>query len=223
MSVGDVPTWVAAVAAWAGVVVNALIVFVALAPIRSAKRERVARGRLVAASLAEPMRVVRGLLGQSAHDLATLMEPGTVRKNMDFEQILVNLKDATEKAPPLLACFDVGKAEWLDGEIGERLARTVGRVNVAFLGLSSLLDALAGSRGPKVFPEEVYAKRANVVKSYEYLPTVFHSAAEFMGDFTDYCDHLFPSWTRVPSKRAVSPWQVFRRLRGARLRRRELP
>lgn len=44
MGVGDVPTWVAAVAAWAGVVVNALIVFVALAPIRNAKRER-ARAR----------------------------------------------------------------------------------------------------------------------------------------------------------------------------------
>ena len=46
MSLGDVPAWVAAVAAWAGVVVNALIVFVALSPIRTAKRQRAARGRL---------------------------------------------------------------------------------------------------------------------------------------------------------------------------------
>ena len=55
MGVGDVPTWVAAVAAWAGVVVNAAIVFVALSPIRTAKRERTARGRLVASHLYTPM------------------------------------------------------------------------------------------------------------------------------------------------------------------------
>lgn len=190
MNAGDVPAWVAAVAACVGVVVNALIVLVALAPIRSATRERTARGRLVAASLVVPMRLVRELLGSAERNLTTLMAAGAMPKGKDIDQIVADLHDVVEKVPPLLACFDIREAAWLDGKIGERLAKTVGSANVGILGLSSLLAQLARARKTSFFEVRVDDVRANAVKPYAFLPAHFRSTADLMGEFTTYCERI---------------------------------
>jgi len=144
MSLGDVPTWVAAVAAWAGVVVNALIVFVALAPIRNAKRERAARGRLVAAYLTVPILRARSALKLGSEHVAFLLNADPNVPAWDVSFALV--RELPETIRGLLNSFDVSEAAYLDEKMGEHLAQSLGLLNAIVVLVSEVLDLLTDLR-----------------------------------------------------------------------------
>lgn len=190
MGVGDVPTWVAAVAAWAGVVVNALIVFVALAPIRSAKRERVARGRLVAAYLATPMTLARAALKGGRNDIASLFNGDTDAVTRDIA--LKRLGELPETIQRLLNRFDVSEAAYLGEEMGEKLAQSFGAVNVALMCVPIAIDAFTSlheleSYGASPRVEKILERTRNVALG---MPEMFEDAIVSLKVFTDYCVRL---------------------------------
>lgn len=187
MSLGDVPTWVAAVAAWAGVVVNALIVFVALSPIRTAKREREARGRLVAAYLAAPMTLARVALKGGRNAITVLLKDDA--NEMEREAALKQLGELPENIQRLLDRFDVSEAAYLGEGMGEKLAQSFGAVNVALMCVPVAIDAFTTLHKLKNLEssqrvENLRERTRNVVAD---MPETFDNARARLKVFTDYC------------------------------------
>lgn len=191
MGLGDVPTWVAAVAAWAGVVVNALIVFVALAPIRNAKRERIARGRLVAASLSVPIGDACKYMHTACEDLKAIANPHALLDDSQFDGLLVKLENVRDWVPPLLANFKLSEAAYLEEGMGERLAQAIGAANAAIASLSVCLDAFAAANRFSTLDRVLNARR-QVAESLHFLPADFRAAARGLTAFAGYCDRIFP-------------------------------
>ncbi len=192
MGVGDVPTWVAAVAAWAGVVVNALIVFVALSPIRTAKRERIARGRLVAAYLMVPITEACKYMHLACEDLDALLKSDGLLDSDKSELLLANLGNTRDWVPPLLGRFDLSEAAYLDEGMGEKLAQAVGATNTAIASLSTTLDAFAFA-GKFSTADRVLEARKEVVAHIGYLPSDLRAAKHALAVFVAYCGRIFPS------------------------------
>jgi len=196
MGVGDVPTWVAAVAAWAGVVVNALIVFVALAPIRNAKRERAARGRLVAAYLSVPILRARSALKLGSEHLTFLLNADPNVPAWDVSFALV--RELPETIRGLLNSFDVSEAAYLDEKMGEHLAQSLGLLNAIVVLIPEVLDLLTdlreaeglAEREGSVASQKVQALRERAHKSAGCLPAMLNDARSSLGVFTDSCRHL---------------------------------
>lgn len=130
MGVGDVPTWVAAVAAWAGVVVNGAIVFVALSPIRTAKRERTARGRLVASHLYTPMAYSAALLKAAHPAILNYTKVTAGRASADVRPDAERLQTLCIELRSQLESYDLKEVAFLPGEMGQLLSNGVGQVRV---------------------------------------------------------------------------------------------
>jgi len=196
MSLGDVPAWVAAVAAWAGVVVNALIVFVALSPIRTAKRQRAARGRLVAAYLMIPVLRARSALKLGSEHLAFLLNADPNVPAWDVSFALV--RQLPETIRGLLNSFDVSEAAYLDEKMGEHLAQSLGILNAIVVLVPEVLVLLTELReakglaecGDSVTSQKVQALRERAHKVAAPLPGMLNDARSNLGVFTDYCRHL---------------------------------
>jgi len=211
---GDIATWV-------GAAVNFAVVLVALSPIRAAKRERAARGRLVAASLHVQMKVVHRLLELAANSMTTLLAADSMPEGPHFGHLVGTLREVQQRVPPLLACFSIPEAAYLDREKGERLARTVGSTNAAMLGLSTLLNELDAAT--QFNPTGgTRSARKKMITSYKFLADNLHTNFERMGEFTAYCDSLFLSATKDTSDKVSWVGKRLRPIRGV-WRRRGVP
>lgn len=201
------------IAAWVGAAVNLLVVLVALSPIRTAKRERAARGRLVAASLHFPARITYRLLELVANSLSKLVPPGATLEGPEYDQLVRNLSDANRRVHPLLSRFNIPEVSCLDQARGEKLARTVGKINGALPELLALVNELEkASRLEST--ERVRSARARALEGYDDFRDTFRSTAESMGEFAAYCDGLFQSVDEVAADRFFWPRQFWRRARA---------
>lgn len=197
---GDVPTWVAAVAAWAGVVVNAAIVLVALSPIRTAKREREARGRLVAAYLMIPIGTAYKLMFMARGDLRELIQPNAMLDGTALDGVLNRLQGVCDRVPSLLASFNLSEAAYLDEGMGEVLAQAIGTANATVSALSLALARLAvASRFPTM--DQVRAAQRTEIEKLGFLPAQFESASDLVGIFAQYCEGLFTNRETIAAMR----------------------
>lgn len=178
------------IAAWVGAAVNFGVVLVALSPVRTAKRERAARGRLVAAYLAFPMSLTRMTLARGRTDMALLLDPNADMAKQDAA--LKRFGEIPDSVRGMLARFEVSDAAYLDNGMGEKLAQSFGAVNAAAMSVPIVVKVFTRVRklraSGNVQQNLALVEHARTVSAQ--LDDVFDVAVKRLSVFTDYCTDL---------------------------------
>lgn len=188
MGAGDVPTWVAAVAAWAGVVVNAAIVFIALSPIRTAKRERTARGRLVASHLYNPMAYSAAIL-QAAHPaLLNYIKITAGRASAEVRPDAEKLRMLCMELRAQFESYDLKEAAFLPDEMGLLLSNGVGQVRVCIGFLETSVGRYFSADELDAIPAD--RLRFDAANRLEFMVEPYEEAMAQMKGFDQECRRL---------------------------------
>lgn len=208
MSLGDVPTWVVAIATCVGVIVNAAVVIVALLPIHRAKKQHQARGLLTAANLRIPLGLAHNQMRRACEDLQIYAQSDQPVDRPQLSQSVDKLRPIPDRVRGYLAKFDIADAAYLEGDRGPQLAQAIGVAESAISVLDASikkfdsvtqqyeksLSASAATVQTSLI-KAFLAARHSVVKEAVQLPVLFTAATDRLGEFVEYLEHLFPSDT----------------------------
>lgn len=178
------------IAAWVGAAVNLGVVLVALSPIRTTKRERATRSRLVAAYLAFPMSLTCAVLKRGRKDLALLLNSGADEREQD--KALKRFSEIPELTRGPLSRFDISEAAYLGDRMGEKLAQSLSLANAAVMAVPSVIKVCTSVRtlraDGKIQEHQAHIEQMREVS--DHVQAIFDGAIVSLGGFADYCRGL---------------------------------
>jgi hypothetical protein len=136
------------------------------------------------------MAFARSRIEQVRKDVETFMKPDPDGHAQDVA--IARLSEMPGVLRDLLSRFNVSEAAYLDGGMGEKLARAFGSASASIMAITRLLDFFTAARklDAVATPQQRQAYREEVQKLATYALTIFDSAVTRLGEFTDYCEGL---------------------------------
>lgn len=182
-------------ATWAGAVGSLLVAFVAVLPLEIARRQRKARGRLVAAHLVAPFSLAHQLMKRNKKNMDTFAQYVPSNDYETINKAVCSLEWLVKRMPGFLEMFKVTDGAYLPKGVSSDLAQAIGLTNTTLLVLQDSLDKWAQTSRASGMQHEVDARRAKVIEKVNahLLPEMFDRATERLGQFAAYCEKLFPT------------------------------